>query len=233
MANDRLARSSARTACLRSALAIRSYGDTVDEAEELTGSWWLPESPEHRLHGTLWTKANGRCELSVYDRLQVRPMGRIDPTADGGSVRTVRAEDLERDGVYPRILGEVDGEPLTLDDCFMLHRRGTLASSVSYERILAQRVYRGIWLEEPEARFNSITVDMLGLAHWVGVTGLEGEWRTRRSRSRAISVHAAQLGPLPRAGRIHHVGLGAAHAGTPARRLVHGRYVIAVGPPTE
>lgn len=171
--------------------------DAVDEAEEHTGHWWLPESPHNRLTGTLRIGADGRSELTVHDRLRVDSLGTDTVTDGGGSVRTVTSEDLHRDGVYERILGEVDGEPFTLDDCFMLQRRGGFfASNISYERILTQQVYRGVLLREPQAEFNSVTVDMAGLAQWVGLTGLAGDWHQTAAKGSRIDVTAVQLPPL-------------------------------------
>lgn len=143
--------------------------------------------------GTLAIHEGGRSELSINDRL--RPYEPGDPSTRSSRVaEALSASDVERDGVYRRIFGQVQGEPITLDDCFMIRRTGGLAGSVVSERILAQRVYRGIRLHEAEPSFNSITVDILGMPEWLGMTGLSGDWTGESERPRcAIEVRAEAL----------------------------------------
>jgi hypothetical protein len=146
------------------------------EAFESVGEWWLPETPEKRLHGTLAVSERGRAELRLAGTIRsMLDLGTTVKTETGESITRFSEQSMARSGVYPRILGEADGKAFTLEDCFQIQRRDNLLSaSGSSERILANQVYRGALFGKDETlEFCRADATMQWLPYWVNESGLD------------------------------------------------------------
>lgn len=205
------------------------------EPFEADGLWWLPDAPDSKTAGTLSVSSEGRAELTL--------IGAITSLLSSGGTRRERGavtvafteESLARSGAYPRIHGQVDGHAYTLDDCLQTHRKARLGGGLSTEKIIANRVFRGVWLEEgEEASFHSISVWLDWLPYWVMRSGLEemidveernDGSQAHRSWSITIRRLAEESCQAPRDGRVTlGQSYGISGDGVMERRLTQNFY---------
>jgi hypothetical protein len=139
------------------------------EPFEADGQWWLPQSPDEKVHGRLAVSGDGRATLSLIGAFQDFE---------------ISAGDLEGAGVYPRILGISEDKAYTLEDCFQIHRKTPfLVGGLDSERVLVNQVFRGAHFAPDEPLdFHRLNAAMDWLAYWVGRGGIEDATR-----------HSAQL----------------------------------------
>jgi hypothetical protein len=148
---------------------------------EAQGEWWLPDRPERRVSGTLSFDPDSGSTLSLIGSLR-EWHERGTPLPDGRGV-TFGADDFNRSGTYPRILGEAGNTAYTLEDAFQSQLSNVLgealeATGVSFrlrhlaywvcESGLSERVRfpneDGTWAEGPWATLNASHVpDRQGL----------------------------------------------------------------------
>ena len=145
----------------------------MSEARILEGLWWLPETPDQRVAGTLSISETGSTELSLIGSLT--SFLDIGLTELDGEKRTVTFTDssMARAGRYPRILGIAGNSHLTLEDCLQTHRGGIL-SALESERIRVGVVFVGLHFEpEEETGFNAIYAHMNYFINWLELSGLQ------------------------------------------------------------
>ena len=126
---------------------------------KMAGKWWLPESPEKQVFGTLSCSESGELELSVLGSLFGQWYG--------------------RDGARSVILGMTDNEDIflrdvTLADCFVTEQSGRFPGGT--ETLFAHRGYFGSLFANPQnAGFSSVRLELSGLPNWAnGFSGLRG-----------------------------------------------------------
>ena len=74
----------------------------------------------------------------------------------------------ERSGTYPRIYGEVEGRPVTLDDCFQTHVSGNLFGAANVQVVSVNRVFKNVRFKEGETPdANAVSVSLAYLNDWV------------------------------------------------------------------
>jgi hypothetical protein len=160
------------------------------ESRQLDGEWWLPESPDHVVPGTLSVSDQGEIELRLFDSLRSELHG-LEPTVneDGSTQYTITSESIAARGKYLRILGRSGSSGYTLDDCFTVHRTG-LFGGTGTERIHVHRMFKDVHfsLDEP-IQFTDIVVQMDGLAFWTALSGMkEAVQFKKRKNSDAVRI---------------------------------------------
>lgn len=144
------------------------------------GQWWLPESPDTRVSGTLSISATGEAELVLIGALRSELEAGEATTDQSGNTRVVFSEEtVTRSGVYPRIHGIAGSDAITLEDCLLTHRSGSIFGGLARERIHADQVFRGIHIEsDSDYAYERINVWMDWLAYWVrDRSGIRENWR--------------------------------------------------------
>jgi hypothetical protein len=126
---------------------------------EIEGQWWLPETPDRRVYGTLqYSQANGII-IDVMDRLR-------EPNLSPG-VKT-------SDSLFNRfkiVLGQSDTlEPCTLLDSF--ETSGSLSPlGAGRARLRAHRLYIGAHFKtEDEIQFAQQRLEFAHVEDWVGMS---------------------------------------------------------------
>jgi len=150
------------------------------EPIEVEGQWWLPETPDTKIHGTLRIDEVGRAELALIGAVD-SPLSAGEARTEGGETTVTFTEDsMMRSGVYARILGETQNHAWTLDKCMETSRRGRMFGGFSTQKIVADIVIRGAhFAKDEELAFSSIFVEMEGLAYWTMKTGIREVDRLR------------------------------------------------------
>lgn len=141
------------------------------------GRWWLPESPDQKVHGPLRIDTKGRSELELSGVLRSFVEGG-ETTINADTGRTITEfskESLARSRVYSRIVGLADGKRFTLDDCIQTaQRHNFFGGGRSRERIMSNQVFRGIEFDAGEAvEFCEANMTLQWLPYWVRSSGLE------------------------------------------------------------
>ena len=170
-------------------------------AEQFDGEWWLPESPDHVVAGSLTISDEGQIELRLFDSLRSEFYGMEPQTAEDGSVAyTMTTESLAAQGKYPRILGRFGSSGCTLDDCFSVHRTMKLLGGRSSERIHVRRMFKNVHFSGDESlRFSDIVIHVDGLTHWTAMTGMKESVRfqERKNQSDKVLDHTLEIKHVP------------------------------------
>ena len=92
----------------------------MEDHFEVRGHWWLPEQSDHKVPGILKFSAERGAELELLGSF--RSLLEFGERTEGdGVVRVEMTEDaLRLSGRYPRLHGQAQGKPYTLDDGFAL-----------------------------------------------------------------------------------------------------------------
>ena len=153
----------------------------LSEPMERSGLFWLPERPEDQLQGDLRISESGEVTLEVnyiYDpreRLMNEP--RIGYPPEGSEDRSLN-----------RIVGIVDNDPVTLDECRYVNWRKSYGATggVSNSIIRADRAFVGVNYDGgEEVAFSNINFSVEGLDEWLSVSGFQVE-RDSGSGDRSI-----------------------------------------------
>jgi hypothetical protein len=119
--------------------------------EELTGHWWLPESPERQVAGTLTYEPDGYPELNLMGTLSEAEPDLADTVALGLTS---------------------DGEPVTVEADFELsHRVTTVFAGVQVlsQTIAVRRAIVGAHLIAPEdRRYSELILELTDIRPWAG-----------------------------------------------------------------
>lgn len=166
---------------------------------ELEGHWWLPEKPDHRVPGRLVID-DDEIELSLLGALrEYIEAGETVVQKGGDTVTTFTEESLARDGVYPRILGQVtSGKYYTLHDCFQTHRSGNYSGAPDRQRINVHSVFEDVHLDYGDLKFSEIVIKLDGLLQFVNRSGFSGNLRTECvDDHRRVLGYTADLEAVP------------------------------------
>ncbi len=140
----------------------------------LSGRWWLPDHPDHRVFGTLTWDADEGGTLLLQDEL--RPVVWLDNVLADGSVQKYRDDRGETQRTYPLIYGQVEHRAYTLLDSFRLSAH-EYDEDERTEKVHVNRFLEGGWFGDPdELRVDRLVIDMRHLTGWVDHSGLEIEW---------------------------------------------------------
>lgn len=155
-------------------VAAVTMGDVVNE-QSWDGMWWLPETPDERVAGTLTLQEDGRLRLALIGALDSGlSAGEAPVTKDGTTTVSFTERSMERAGVYSRVLGLVGQKAYTLEDCFQARRSGALFGGLQSQRLVVGQVFEGVHFEPGEAlEFSKAYAWMDYLAYWVMESGLE------------------------------------------------------------
>lgn len=128
------------------------------EELEFEGLWWLPETPEARVPGTVGFSPDSGASLDLLDSLK-------EPGNQFAA--------LERELVQPEVILGVSskGKPVTLWDCWERRKRVNLAgfTKTSFH---ADVVLVGAHLgSAEEARFKKMSAEYRHLDEWAGISG--------------------------------------------------------------
>jgi hypothetical protein len=147
----------------------------LESDQLLQGYFWLPESEERKVPGTLAIDSSGACSLAL--------MGFLEPLEDVFS---------DIPDSHSAILGVVDGGAVTLMHCLCKNRNLVLGGGVSKSSYHVRLVYLGALSSSAEEMpLSKLNVEFEGLDDWIGKTGIrvQHQWE---QRSATISFE-----PLP------------------------------------
>lgn len=138
----------------------------MSEPFTLHGWWWLPGKPDDRVPGTLVFSPETGSVLTLIGALT--GWAGIFQGGRGGAASSL-GDVVRRTRRYPRVLGEVDGGAVTLDDCFQKAMHGAAFGQAHQEVLSVARVFRGIWFEEgEEPSASAVRLDISYLGLWAG-----------------------------------------------------------------
>ena len=125
--------------------------------EEITGQWWVPASPEHKVGGTLSARAGRAPELTLQEPLS------------------------DKRWESPIVLWGLSdqAEPITADVQFELGRSQRWRAPghrVIQQHVVLQTAIVGAHLEDPPRSFRKITVEFSDLVVWSGWALLNEDW---------------------------------------------------------
>lgn len=135
--------------------------ETIDEG----GEWWLPDAPDRKVSGWL--------TFTVDDGAQLRLVGSFrdmqeEGVRHGEDAVWMTEDSIERAGSYPRILGQIENKPFTLEGCHRSSLRRNLFGGPAVETIRVDQVYRGVWYDpDEEACGDGIAVRLAHLVYWL------------------------------------------------------------------
>lgn len=140
----------------------------MDDGFEIRGHWWLPDTPEHRVAGTLTFNADGGGQLGLLGLL-ADPY--VERPGDKPGIRLLAVQSR----TYPRVLGEsLDGELVELGGTFATSvNRNWLGDTAGSETLHVNHLLRGIHFDDVEQPVaDGVYADLLHLPYWTGRTGL-------------------------------------------------------------
>lgn len=144
--------------------------------QELTGEWWLPEREDHHVAGTLVIDDDGHARLLLIGELRTIFEEGEKSVSDDGKTTTlsVTPASLDAAGVYPRIVGQVGAQYLTLEDCFRGEHKRNLIGGLASESIHCGHVFHGLAFGAGEPlEFDGIAFQLKWLTHWLQESALE------------------------------------------------------------
>ncbi len=147
---------------------------------EAQGHWWLPESPNRKVPGTLTFSSEAGGELTLIGALRTMLEEGERTTKDGTVTISMTDAAMEASGQYGRILGEASNDNYTLDDCFRVRSTNGLFSGQALETIHVNRVLKGALFEPDEPlEATGVTFGTQHLADWIMETGISEQvaWR--------------------------------------------------------
>lgn len=121
---------------------------------EITGTWWIPNKPENKVHGTLKYNASNGGELEVIGLLQESPKVISNENV-------FQNEDL--------ILGLAEGRPITCYKCRQIHS-SLFLNHVSEHKIVydIEFIFAGYhFLEENDIIFDEFSINYSNLESWL------------------------------------------------------------------
>ena len=132
----------------------------VTDSQMMEGIWWLPETPGHRVAGSLAINATGGAELSLIGSLTSFLDGGVKQVEGDTTMIYFTEASLARSGRYRRILGLSGQNHVTLENCLQAHRggifggvesEGSISASYSWDtsrstRRLASQPSTRIWI---------------------------------------------------------------------------------------
>lgn len=130
----------------------------LSEPIEKPGFFWLPKDAQNKLPGILCISESGEITLTVNYFW--------NPGLDARS---------------DRIVGIIDSDRITLDECFP-KKRNTYLGGVSTATIHAKRAFIGVnYGEGKEVTFSKLTFSVDGLDEWLAISGIkvEDNWEDR------------------------------------------------------
>ncbi|SEB52819.1 hypothetical protein SAMN04489806_0987 [Paramicrobacterium humi] len=143
----------------RLVLCILKFMDGEGELNEWHGYWWLPDAPDDRVPGRLSVEANGSTHLEL--------IGGFDLTNRAARPGPVVASERHRD--VPVLLGEAEGTPITLLECFELASRGGFFSRPTFQRMHVHQALVGAHITDDEPVFRSARIQIENLATWLAL----------------------------------------------------------------
>lgn len=170
------------------------------EPVEEQGQWWLPESPERKVAGTLVISAEGTATLHLIGALRTQLESGESKTENGTTTVSFTESSIEKAGILPRILGLAGSQGYTLEDCLQTSRRGGIFGGPETQQVRANQVFRGVHFESGEGlQFQKIYVWMEWLAYWTMQTGLKEpiEFRTSEDGIEQHSATTVKITPIP------------------------------------
>ncbi len=130
-----------------------------NEIKEL-GYFWLPNSPEKKVFGTLLISNGGNIELET--------MGLFDESIDGLNKLLNTSDPIER------IVGQTEGHGLvTLDDCFYKTKNisfGGVSKTIIYVGMV---LFKASYDEGEKVNFNTYRFSIEGIDEWLGISGIK------------------------------------------------------------
>jgi len=124
----------------------------------LDGEWWLPETPEHRVRGTL--------EFNCSDRITLKLSGSLYL---GSPTVTVRSFS------FPIILGiTLDGSPCTLVNALETRSSFSFSTDMSTSELSIVRLLVGKhYSSAREINFHRLDIRLMYLNEWLGIAPIE------------------------------------------------------------
>ena len=103
-------------------------------------------------------------------------------TERDGVVQVSMTEDvLQSSSRYPRLHGQAEGKPYTLDDCFATRSSWPVFSDGGSQVISVGRILRGAIFEADEAlEASAISFTTTYLNYWLSETGITEQWNLTR-----------------------------------------------------
>lgn len=122
------------------------------------GCFWLPDTPEKKIPGTLTIEDGGRIELEIVGHFH-------------NDIKSIHEENT-----FNRIVGEIEHDGyITLDHCFYL-QKNIFGSSVSKSTLHVHRALSGVAYDKDEdIAFNSVSFSMDCLDEWIHISGFSVE----------------------------------------------------------
>lgn len=141
----------------------------LSEPIEKHGFFWLPGDAENQVPGVLRISESGEVILEVsylFDyRLDSRNKHRLGSPLDKSEDRNIN-----------RIVGIIEGDFITLDECVYVSGRQDLSGGVSTSTIRANFAFIGVnYDREKEVTFSELTFSVDGLDEWLSISGFQTE----------------------------------------------------------
>ena len=141
----------------------------LSERIEKPGFFWLPKDAQNKLPGILCISESGEITLTVNYFW--------DHGLDAHSGRSLEIAPLgwEKQNLN-RIVGIIDSDRITLDECFQGKVNAYLGDGVSTATIHANRAFIGVnYGEGKEVTFSKLTFSVDGLDEWLAISGIKQE----------------------------------------------------------
>ncbi len=152
------------------------------ESIEASGQWWLPETPDNKIAGTLFVSDEGRAELRLIGALRSLIDGGETVTEDDVTTTVFTDKSMRDAGVYPRISGFAGNKAFTLEDRFQTNRTSNLfGGGLDSQTIHVHQVLRGAHFDADEAlEFTSLVAHMDWAAYWVLLGGIGESMKVKK-----------------------------------------------------
>lgn len=149
----------------------------MEDHFEVRGHWWLPEQSDHKVSGILKFSADRGAELELFGSF--RSLLELGERTEGDGVVQVEmtGDALQLAARYPRLHGQAEGKPYTLDDCFATRSSWPVFGDSGSQLINVGRILRGAIFEKDEAlETTAISFTITYLNHWLSETGIMEQW---------------------------------------------------------
>ena len=146
---------------------------------EKSGVFWLPEDTENRVPGILRISESGKVTLEISYSLN---------SSEGPSGFPLEGPENRN---LNRVVGIIDNNSITLDECFYKDRNTSLTGGVSTSIIYANRAFIGVnYDEEEKISFSEIIFSIDSLDEWLSISGfrVESNWKENGDLENA-SIH--------------------------------------------
>lgn len=149
---------------------------------EKPGFFWLPEDTENRVPGILRISESGKVTLEISYFLNFSG-GKTKKFPPGFPLEGPENRNLNR------VVGIIDNDLITLDECF--YKDGNLTGGVSTSTIYANRAFIGAnYDEEEKISFSEIRFSIDGLDEWLLVSGFQVEPNRKENGGlENVSIH--------------------------------------------